>query len=261
MSGDTHEAVLGKIKALLRLAEDSRARGSLHEAEAAAARAEEMIHRYKLERAAVFAAEPEVSRQDEPIGDETLRVEGRKDWRSSIVFTLARNHGCKAYYWRRWNSLMRRFQQETHVVGRASDVETVRYMAAWLVVEITKLADAFVASRFHTSPRAARNAFCLGAVRGIGDAMMRGRQAAEVGHRQSSGVAASDAAAMVLRDRDADLARWFEKKVGRLRSSRGPTVSDGGAYAAGREAGGRIQTSHRAGLGSGGRKMLGGGGS
>jgi len=62
-----HDTILQKIKALLRLAEDSRARGSLHEAEAAAARANEMVQRYRLDAATVEAATaPEERKPDEP---------------------------------------------------------------------------------------------------------------------------------------------------------------------------------------------------
>jgi hypothetical protein len=230
----THEEILGKIRSLHRLASDASARGSVHEAEAAAARADKMIQRYRLDAATFDGGAPEV----DAIGEECLEDCGqrRTPWKGSLAATLARHYGCKSY-------TNCGIKVTIRVVGHASDVAIVRGMFAWLTLEITRLAVQY-APGTRGSPwgsagetRAKRNAFCLGAVRGFGVALADSKRRAEYEHRRQH--AEPGRAAMVLRERDVAVQAYVAEHVGKLRNL-GASYSHASAYMSGRSAGARL---------------------
>lgn len=125
----THAEALQKVAKLLRLSKSS----NPNEAALAASRAQEIIDRFKIEAAAISldgASEP-----DEPIkdfGDDPLEYLGARKtyWKSRLALALARYNGCKMY----------NGDKGPAVIGRPSDVATVRYLYAWLRQEVDRLA-------------------------------------------------------------------------------------------------------------------------
>lgn len=232
------ESVLRKVRALRELAKSS----NIHEAEAAAAQADALIQKYRLDEAELEAAG---DAEAEAIGGdhEPLQTGTRLDgWKGLLAAKLARHYGCYVY--------TRRFLRDgrrhvsIQIVGRPSDVATVRYMFAWLVGEIARLSA-------YESGTSARNAFRLGAVTGIGNALYVSRKAAEAEHARTHG----GAAAIVLVSR-ADAAKaWASSAVGGIGAGRavsGPSNRD--AFLRGKDAGEKI---HVGGVLPAPRKMLG----
>lgn len=134
---DQETGILDKVRKLLRLSTSSNA----NEAAMAAAKAQELVDKYQLEKAMVDLADEEgrparaKGLDDEPIvkfDDSPLDRQGRKldRWRSYLGIVIAKANGCQV--WKSRGDLM--------VVGRPSDAETVRYLYAWLSREVERLA-------------------------------------------------------------------------------------------------------------------------
>lgn len=121
-----HQEAIEKAVKLLRLATSS----NPHEAALAASRAQEIIDRFNIE-AASLALDGKASNESEPIrdfGSDPLE-EKHSTWRWRFLATLVRMNGCKAYLESR----------HYKIIGRPSDVQTVRYFFAWLCREIDRL--------------------------------------------------------------------------------------------------------------------------
>lgn len=230
--------VMAKVAALRELA--ARA-GTQAEADAAAAQAEAIIARYQLDEAEIDAASGE---RAEAIGEEEM-TSGRLDkWRSMLIGALSKDHGCYGYM-----STVRTVTGSTHgskIVGRASDIAIVRYMYAWLTVEIVRLSQ-----REHG--RAAQNAFRLGAALGVIEAMRAARKATVAEHCTSTG------AAMVLASRYDEALAWLKAAQApnvKWRSAGNATMRDRDAFVRGQAAGAAINTSKAALPGGNGGLML-----
>ncbi len=217
MSGGI-DRVLRKVRALRKLATST----NVHEAQAAAAQADALIQKHRLEEAQLDAgtdAEAAVADASEPVDVEhgTRRVV----WRSLLLTVIAKHYGCASYcaYGRR---------VEGRVVGRAGDVALVRFMFAWVVSEIARLASAA------TRGRSARLAFCRGAVDGFRVALHRAKQRAIAEHYARSGTMS---AAMVLADRAVAAEQELSRLFPSIRIARESDVRDVDAYRDGRRAG------------------------
>ncbi len=218
MSNANLNAVIAKIKALRALATSS----NVHEAAAAAAQAEALLQKHRLDEAALEGGgEPTEAPQEaaEPLEWHKGHLAW---WRVHLGSTLLRNHGCVDY-------VATRGSRRCHVIiGRPSDVATVRYLYAWLTTEIGRLRD-----RHPGMGRSWRNSFCLGAVDGISAAMKAAKAEAR------SGATSSALVAVDRRDRDSRdlLARLHPK----LRATSGGAASrDDDAYGRGVTAGQNI---------------------
>lgn len=239
------EAVLRKVRALRALAKSS----NQHEAEAAAAMAEGLIAKYRLEQVQLEGTGEEDREVAEESSEPIHYEEGKSQaWVTALMCHLASHYGCAT--WSRWfRRLGGRLNRTHYAVGRPSDVAAFRYMFAWLKVEIARLSE-----REHG--RSAKNAFRVGAVMGFAYALKQAKRAAEAQHGAQHG----GSAAMVLVGRvdeaKAAMAR-LHPDMGKPRSYQ-LQASDPGALARGRAAGERLHGSDKA-LASSGVRMLGGG--
>jgi hypothetical protein len=238
--------IIEKVRKLRALAANA---GTLAEAEAAAAQAEAIIARYRLEEAQL---EIDDASRVEAVGvaDEPMWVGGERvpSWLNWLATALARHYGCVAF------SEATRTRLGTtkcfKVVGRPSDVQVVRYMFAWLSAEIDRLS-------YRERGRSAMNAFRLGAVEGICTTLATAQKQVEAEPGAGS-------AAMVLASR-ADEADAYANRVFNLRgrTSGISYYDETGAFARGRAAGEGIHLgdaldggggTSRGRLGAGGRR-------
>lgn len=203
------------------------------EREAAYAQAEAIIAKYQIDVAQIEAATQETSEEIGEDGEPLIVCKNRVSWVGILAARLAKMHGC-ACIWRGGVAII--------IAGRPSDVAVVRYLFAWLHVEIAKLSE-----REHG--RAAKNAFRLGAVIGACDAMKR----AQAIESKAAALIAGQSAAMVLVSRSEAAMASF----GKVRGAGAPATFRGGdgAFERGKEAGASLAP--RPGLTAGGHKMLG----
>lgn len=124
-----YQEALQKAAKLLRLKESS----NPAEAALAASKAQEIIDRYQIESAALALANGEQIKEDiKDFGFDPLeRLKRKASWKSRLASIVARHNGCKMY--NNYNG--------PAVVGRPSDVATVRYIYAWLRQEVDRLAE------------------------------------------------------------------------------------------------------------------------
>jgi len=139
----TREEAIGKVAALLRLAERG---GTVAEAATAAAHAQAIMDRWELTHDAVNGHTDEQPETEEPIMGFGSAPDGQLDaslkqprWMVQLAGGIARLNGCFIYLSSRWEPKKSRHFRSVEVVGRPSQVETVRYMYAWLKREIQKL--------------------------------------------------------------------------------------------------------------------------
>jgi hypothetical protein len=214
------ESVIEKVKKLRALAANA---GTLQEAETAAALAETLIAKHRLDEAQIEAdggrpSEP-INEEVEPLWSSTTRDES---WRAKLAGGLTRHYGC--FWFRSVTTQGRKTVSNVYrIIGRPSDVAIVRHMFAWLTAEIARL------SRRERG-RSGQNAFRLGAVSGLLSALESSAQKVERAHRGS--------AAIVLASRAAEATAAAKVLHPNIESTVRPTYySDPGAYSRGREAG------------------------
>lgn len=124
----TSEKAFQQIKKLLKLAKSDNA----NEAELAAARAQELMLYHQIDAADIDLTEGEAPRPKEEIGRETLDSgkQRRTIWKGRLASAVAKGFGCRMY----WQG------KHTIIVGRPSDVQTVKYLYDFLVRELERLA-------------------------------------------------------------------------------------------------------------------------
>jgi len=129
----TYNEALQKAAKLLRLSKSD----NPNEAALAASRAQEIIDRYRIETEMLAYAVngQEQPKDDEPIkdfSDDPLeRLRRKSTWKARLAQHIANHNCCKMY--NGWYG--------PTVIGRPSDVATVRYLYAWLVQEVDRLAE------------------------------------------------------------------------------------------------------------------------
>lgn len=200
------QKLLAKVAHLRALA--ARA-GTQAEAEAAAAAADKILTEHRLHEVEIPTGEEPCERH-EPLD----AMRSYSAWKGILAYSLAKHYGCYMYRERTWQ------KQSFPIFGRKSDAEIVRYMYAWLVLEIDRLA-----SREHG--KAAKNAFRLGAVSGYLATLRTSAAQASKGHE-------SAALVLVSRAKEAEELAKGGRDFGRARSS---SPTDASAYMRGRAAG------------------------
>jgi hypothetical protein len=234
------EKVLDRVRKLLKLAESS----NVHEAANAAARAQALMERHRIDAAALDDAEPE-SIGDYP--DEPLESSRRiPRWKLGLAATVARLGGCRVYLSGHGD------RRAVILVGRADDAAAVRLLYAHLCRELDRL----TRKLGHGRGRKWCTAFRLGAVATVVErleqAQAEAHRAARAEARQQ--VEAGDRGALAriehglarLKELDAALDAWMRDNLD-LRRRRPRTVrADADAYAQGRAAGHSVALgSHR----------------
>ena len=227
------DAVIAKVQKLRALATSSNA----NEAAAAAAAADKLIQEHRLSEAEIEAsADVPFELPDEDPGP-LLQQKSRQMWKWHLGSVISDHYDVAHYRMSKWDG------HAFKMIGRPSDVATVRYMHAWLTAEIERLARPLL--------REMKASFCLGAVLGIRDQLIASKKTATA--------AASEGAAIVLASRseqaDAKLTELHPDLKQTRARARAP--SDGGAFAAGVAAGRRIDLAGGSGraLGSGAKQI------
>lgn len=213
------KAVLDKIAKLRALAANA---GTQAEAEAAAAQAAALVAKYQIDEAQVEVSDPTRAERVEVADEPLFRSDKRNEkWRSMLAGGLAQAHGC----WVVYTSVIGFCRYR--IAGRPSDVAIVRYLFAWLSIEIARLAE-------RERGFAAKTSFRLGAVHGVLTAMERATAAERAAVRTGASVALTvvDNSALAR----AALVGRAGADVG-IRKGKVPAISDKGALRRGYVAG------------------------
>lgn len=220
------EKIIAKVRSLLGLATSS----NPHEAANAAAKAQALLQRHKIEMAALEdvadESEPVMSGIDAPLERGTIPT-----WRGSLAGALAQANDARAFF----NG--RRGGKRLYLVGRSSDVNAVRYLYQALSNEVERLAKIAIADPFRDmslNGRTFGNSFRQGAVSMIGERL-------EASSREVREQAKADglSTALVRVDQQAgEVDAWVEENLGKIRSKRASkTDMAWDAFSAGRRAG------------------------
>src|SRR6267142_2866099 len=235
-TGVTREEVMRKLAALLRLAARP---GTAGEAAAAAGRAQALMDRWELTRAEIELDGGRALEPDEGMMDFGNRPEGElgrfkkvSGWHLLLGAAIARQNGCFAY------RSVRKDTVTLELVGRPSQVEAVRYLYAYLSVEIDRLARDEGLGMTATW----RTEFKLGAVTEVEDILRKRRDETMQGWRNEN--AGNKHALVVVQNalqrldpadarRFAFSQRRFTKgHSGRASNGHDPTAREAGAAAA-----------------------------
>jgi len=214
-------ATLDRVRKLLALASSP----NVHEAAAAAAQAQALVERYRLEALLAAEAVEAAAAAVDPVTDgrEAPLEAGRRPrkWKSALAAGLAAANGCVAYV----AKLGR--EQALLIAGRAEDRAAVIELWSWLVRRIEWLSATHGAGQ----AREWHEAFRIGAAEAVSERL----QAAVVATQVAIG-AASLARIEPTRAARAAAVETFTRERLKLKAGRGLRV-DAAAFAAGRAAG------------------------
>lgn len=233
------EKILDKVRKLLKLAGNN---PNAEEAALAAAKAQELILRHKLDMASIDveaeAQEPVQGMFAHDPLEESLA--GGKTWRGRLAVILCRQNACCPV----------KVGQSLRIIGTASNVATVRYLYAYVVLEIERLMRQWVLECGGRVGKTPRNNFRTGAVSGVAERFKELER--KVRHEYAGTMA------LVRVDQEAQrLAAFVETQ--KLRNGARPHQQyDARGYEAGRAAGRTISFNKQVG-GRGGRLALGAG--
>ena len=158
----TQDNILDKIRKLLALAKSA----NVHEAAAAAARAQSIIDKHKIDLALLQEEEQheQDDASDEPVRrclDFPLFTTGRRlpMWKWDLAWSLCNANQCRPWVSTEYNRSEKKYARMCYVIGRASDAQTVQYLHQYLCHELDRLA------KTHTGKgRTWLNNFRMGAV-------------------------------------------------------------------------------------------------
>jgi hypothetical protein len=240
--------VIDKIQKLRRLATSS----NVHEAAAAAAAADRLIQEHGLEEAQLEsegkASGEKATLESEPVASWSGLTPG---WQLSLGALLSDHYECACF-----RDRVRKFgdtgkTERLRIAGRPSDVATVRYMFAWLVLEIERLAhDQKPVGLSGAEIVGFRNSYRHGAVQGVISAMRSAKASAQ---KQ-----ATSAAIVLVNSRKAEANDVLAKAEPNLRAGRSTSRgSHGDAFSAGFRDGQNLHGRDKASLPTGGGRQLG----
>ena len=239
----THNEALAKAAKLLRLAQSA----NPHEAALAAAKAQDIMDRFKLSGADIALDGSAPVENVIHCPQDPLDTDGSARWKGQLGMVIAKLNQCKLYAGPDGYCL----------IGRPSDMNAVRYLYAWLTKEIDRLAAKGCAG----CGRTYWNNFRLGAVETV-TARLSAAARETVASVKVEAAAASASAGNTLAlalvekslatiEKQTQEVEDYGKKVLRLRSrSRSGSRFDSNARAQGRIAGGQISIGARGALGS-----------
>lgn len=251
-----HDKAMDQIRKLLRLANST----SAHEAAVATAKAQELMDRYKITTLAAALSTP----TDEPIEDFGAKGAYLDDhgsqrlpsWKGRVAMVLAKANQCQVYQTHIGDGL-----KNLSIIGRASDVETVRYLYAFVQKEIEQL----VEQHGRGCGQTWRNNFRIGCVEAIADTLKKERAALANTMRAEARVVSANALVRIdrglakLEEREHDVQCWVKQNLKLRAGSGSASRHNESARQAGRKAGASIRLSSAKGGLGGGRKGLGSG--
>lgn len=255
----TDTRILDRVRKLLKLAGNN---ASVEEASMAAAAAQRLIDEHNLSAALLAEDTSTPDPDDAPFLD--TRAAGadpiepgirQKDgstyqdrWKQTLASTIARANGCRIYTWD---------HSDVQIIGRPSDIDTVRYLYAYLKAQTVMLTD------HHGRGMGAtwRNNFRYGVVDAIRVKLAEGRKKFEAEARAAAtgtALVKVDRALATIEKRGTDIERYMysaeAKATGLTGLSKITTKfkSNTSARAQGRKAGAGINIGNaKAGLGTG----------
>lgn len=236
------DAVIAKVRKLRNLATSA----NVHEAATAAALADKLIQEHGLAEAQLEADGQEVGEKPEEAADPTISWRGQVPaWQSVLASFLSRHYDCAPYRTHGRDTSGRRYEAQ-RVVGRPSDVQTLRYMLAWLLTEIERLTQAEPKGL----GRSYYNAYRMGAVAGVRSSMTASKDAART--------QATSAALVVFDNRQALAEAALKASHDDLKAARSRgTIGDADGFNRGQAAGKKIHTGKVVGDGGGQRVLPG----
>jgi uncharacterized protein DUF2786 len=221
--------VLNKVRKLLRLANSP----NPNEAALAAAKAQQLIDEHKLS-AALLVEETGVDGPDEPIEnfarkDAPLDTGQKLDrWRIALAGAVSRANACRIYS----------MGGNIEIVGRPSDVETVRYLFGYLKSETNQL----VERDGKGCGRTWRNNYRLGVVDTIQRKLWAEREKFK---REATAAVSANTAALVrvnaalarIETKSKEVDTWVKANLKLYSNGRSSARYDGSAREQGRKAG------------------------
>jgi hypothetical protein len=242
--------LLDRISKLLRLARNN---PNINESAAAAAAAQRLMDDNNLSEAMLSnegqSTEPvedviDFGARGAPLGDGAFQR-----WHYTLASRLQKLHGCIVY----------KMAGRLQIIGKPSDVESVRYLYGYLVSEIKRL----VSIHGKGMGRTWRNNYCLGAAEEVS---RRLKEEHEKWRKDVRGTASDGAALMridrglaTLDQKQADVTAWQRQNL-RLTNRRQSAINyDHMARELGRTHGANIRLGGSAGVLGAGRKQIGGG--
>jgi hypothetical protein len=248
--------IIDRIQKLLALAQSD----NVNEASAAAAAAQKLMTTHDIEQAALDVDTG--ADVDVVVGSEVLHALGSKvcSWKGILAHALAEANGAKTYWHKAYEGPT--LVASLKIIGTKDQSNTVRYLFAYLVNEVERLAREAPGKRTG-STRSWYASFRLGAASEIADRVQKAARQAVQEVKQEA--AASNGASLV-RVNDA-LARIDARtaairahaKTLHLRSGRSSRVSDHNGYVAGKAAGATVRLGGGPSLGAGAKGAIGGG--
>jgi hypothetical protein len=228
----TTQEAIEKCRKLLKLANCTGA--TPEEAARAAEMAAAIMARHELDSAAASLAEPEQPREEvKDFGADPVDSNRRDTWRGVLLLKVAHLHGCQAY----------RSGAGLCLIGRPSDVATVRYLYSWISAQVEEISGRACVGNGRTYA----NNFRIGMVETIGRRMTEAKTAAEAQFRTDTATTATGAAivlasnAIALRAQHLADAVAYGKANLHLRSaSRSSFTTHATAREQGRAAGNRV---------------------
>lgn len=259
-----NDKVVDKIKKLLRLAESA----DVNEAAAAAGQAQRLMEQHNIDQAMIALEEDDGSPsvEEEPIkefdDEEALHVWSRlATWKLQLGWAVASANGCRTFqsYW--WDNTKGRSMRTIGIVGRPSDVATVRYLYAYLMSEIDRLCQASSRGKGRTWA----NSFRLGAVHEVRKRLSEAKAKARAEARaklqgDTTALVRLDKALARIDERRNSVDAWMKQNMNLRSASRSSSRTDYGAWNEGREAGRSINLGQGSASLTAGNKALGPGG-
>jgi hypothetical protein len=254
----TYEEALRKATALLRLATSS----NPNESALAAAKAQDIMDRFNISKE-VLNQEQGSKEPDEPVtafGNEPVLTACQKDsiWSGLLTHYVARHYACRYYRVSTNDYGSRAF----YLIGRASDVQTARYMIGLLAEEVRRLAKAQAAGYSDDY----RKNFKAGVVDTIATKLREQRKTTEDAVRAEAGKGMAlvkvNNALLKLEQKQLAVDKWLDDNTGKGKRFAKGRASSNQSYNPsardhGRKAGQSINVSSRAkgGLTSGAKQL------
>lgn len=238
----THQEAMRKAAKLLRLATSS----NPNEAAAAAAKAQEIMDRYKLSGDSLNLEGNAPEEKVIHCPQDPLERDANARWKGFLAVSISKANQCQVYA-----------TSGTYcLIGRPSDMQAVRYLYAWLVQEVQRLTDAHCVG----CGRTYRNNFSIGCTETIGEKLREQRKqtveavkAEAFGNEKALVLVQNSLAKIAKQEQDVEQYARSVLKIRKGRTSR--TTYDHSARQAGREAGKSINIASRTSLGGGNLRL------
>ena len=227
---ESMDAIKAKISKLLAMATSE----NENEAALAMSLAQTLIEKHKLSLAELSDAEASLIDEEGIIKDEDPLFAGGRisTWKSTLAHYISKINGCKLVkYTHQGHSVGGERGSKLVIFGRPSDIANTRFLLAYAIVQLTRLAPMGRGKEY-------ANSWYLGAVQGIWQQM-------EAAKRKVQATASSYALVKLdRRDKEVDL--FISGNVGKLRKgSSSHSNINGHAYNQGMAAGRNIDLNNR----------------